>query len=613
MSSLSRHADDGELVYWPKHLLPEALPSARVFVYGYDTKVRHTLGAPVSKNNVYDIASDFLRTLEAERRSQPSRPLMFIAHSLGGIVVKELLRQSYGLQVQHSHLHRIYKATAAVMFFGTPHGGADPRGFREHVVEQVARAAGLTVNEQIVSTLLPTSERLRELRDEFGLMARREGWIIYSFQEQYGVKYLGGKKASHSSFEDVSSCLGDTSLEITHHIASDHMDMCRFSGVQDHEYRKVIGALGFIKGRMSEKQADIEQSSATPKFTNNQRQLILDAMWFRAIDARYMTIKPAHAKTCKWLLQRSEYQDWLNVAKISTHHGLFWIKGKPGSGKSTLLKFAVQSVRKAMKSAVVICFFFNARGEDLEKSTLGMYRSLLSQLLRALPDIQEILDHFTPVQDADTIDWHIGRLRSLFAAAIQRLGERHLICFIDALDESDEDQIRDLVVFLEELGRPATSSPINFRVCLSSRHYPHISISKAIEMTLEGQEGHDQDISKFLSSELKAGNGTVFEAIKDEILKRASGIFLWVALVVQILNKEYDHGRVHSLRRRLKEIPDGLDKLFEDILTRDNAHFEELILCLQWILYAERPLKREELYYAILSGTDEEALTPWDE
>lgn len=89
-------------------------------------------------------------------------------------------------------------------------------------------------------------------------------------------------------------------------------------------------------------------------------------------------------------------------------------------------------------------------------------------------------------------------------------------------------------------------------------------------------------------------------------------MFLWVALVVQILNKEYDHGRVHALRRRLKEIPDGLDKLFEDILTRDNANFEELVLCLQWILYAKRPLKREELYYTILSGTDEEALTPWD-
>lgn len=401
---------------------------------------------------------------------------------------------------------------------------------------------------------------------------------------------------------------------MTQHIASNHMDMCRFSGVQDHEYRKVVGALDFVKARISEQQVDSEPTGtgAAQELTENRRQLILDSMWFRAIDARYATIKPAHAKTCKWLLQRSEYRDWLDVDKISAHHGLLWIKGKPGSGKSTLLKFAVQSVRKTMRTAIVICFFFNARGEDLGKSTLGMYRSLLSQLLRAFPDIQDILDNFTSGQEAETFDWQIDSLQNLFVAAILRLGERHLICFIDALDESDEDQIRDLVVFLEALGRPIAASPANFRVCLSSRHYPHISIGNAIEMTLEGQEGHEQDIANFLSSELKAGSGKVFETIKNEILERASGVFLWVALVVQILNKEYDHGRVHALRKRLEEIPDGLDRLFEDILTRDNAHFEELILCLQWILYARRPLKREELYYAILSGTDAEALTPWD-
>lgn len=220
MSALSRHAGDSELVYWPKHLLPETLPSARVFAYGYDSRVRHALDAPVSKNTVYDIASDFLRTLEAERRSQPSQPLIFIAHSLGGIVVKELLRQSYGHQAHHSHLHRIYKATAAVLFFGTPHGGADPRGLCEHVVEQVARAAGLTVNEQIVSTLLPNSERLRELRDEFGPMARREQWIIYSFQEQYGVQYLGGKKVSQTRSSASSERYKSIILRYWHRLKS---------------------------------------------------------------------------------------------------------------------------------------------------------------------------------------------------------------------------------------------------------------------------------------------------------------------------------------------------------------------------------------------------------
>lgn len=198
--ALSRHANEGELVYWPKHLIPEALPSACVYTYGYDTKIRHALGAPASKNTVCDIASDFLKVLEAERRSRPSRPLIFIAHSLGGIVVKELLRQSYGFRSHKIHLHEVYEATATVIFFGTPHGGADPRGFREHILEQIARAAGMTVNEQIVSTLLPTAERLKELRDEFALMVRLEGWIIYSFQEQYGLQALGGNKVSQPRF-----------------------------------------------------------------------------------------------------------------------------------------------------------------------------------------------------------------------------------------------------------------------------------------------------------------------------------------------------------------------------------------------------------------------------
>jgi len=29
-----------------------------------------------------------------------------------------------------------------------------------------------------------------------------------------------------------------------------------------------------------------------------------------------MTIKNAHAKTCQWLLERSEYVDWLNPTKL---------------------------------------------------------------------------------------------------------------------------------------------------------------------------------------------------------------------------------------------------------------------------------------------------------
>ena len=345
--------------------------------------------------------------------------------------------------------------------------------------------------------------------------------------------------------------------------------------------------------------------------TDSHRRSLFDSLWHHTIDTRYATIKTAHARTCEWLLKKTEYQDWLDINKTQNHHGILWIKGKPGSGKSTLVKFAVANARKTRAETAVISFFFNARGEDLEKSTLGMYRSLLYQVLNMFPDLQSVLDCLRPnvPREGETYRWEKHDLQDLFTAAIQKLGQRRLMCFIDALDECEEEQIRDLVAFLEHLGRLATLSRIHFYVCLSSRHYPHISIENGVKMILEDQEDHIHDITKYLNGTLRTGRGKQSEEIKEELLQKSSGVFLWVVLVVQILNKEYDHGRIHGLRKRLRELPDGLEKLFEEILTRDQQNMEELILCLQWILYAKRPLRQEEVYYAILSGTDPEALT----
>ena len=43
--------------------------------------------------------------------------------------------------------------------------------------------------------------------------------------------------------EDTSSTLSDSTIEITQHIASNHVDMCRFKGLEDVEYKKVAAAL----------------------------------------------------------------------------------------------------------------------------------------------------------------------------------------------------------------------------------------------------------------------------------------------------------------------------------------------------------------------------------
>jgi hypothetical protein len=204
-------------ICWPRDLLPVTIPHARVLTYGYDTNLRHILGSPLNKTTVYDIAWDFLITLEAERRPEPSRPLLFVAHSLGGIVVKELLRQASGCQSRQPHLYDVFNSTIGIVFFGTPHCGADPRGVLQRIAESIVKAAGVSVNEQVVKALLPSSERLRELRDEFSPMAHEQNWAIHSFQEALGIMYLSGNKVRVIRPASFSRILTPFRLSKIHH------------------------------------------------------------------------------------------------------------------------------------------------------------------------------------------------------------------------------------------------------------------------------------------------------------------------------------------------------------------------------------------------------------
>lgn len=410
--------------------------------------------------------------------------------------------------------------------------------------------------------------------------------------------------------EDTSSYLNLPAIEVTEHIGRNHQDMCRFTGPDDVEYRKVAFALQRMTSSISKRPRREEESA----LRDEQRRLLLESLSFDQIDARQLTIKKAHAKTCKWLLKKSEYLDWLDPTKLIEHHGFLWIRGKPGTGKSTLMKFLLANAVRTMKDRIIISFFFNARGESLEKSTLGTYQSLLLQLLERLPALESVFDslHLSVRGKGANYQWSTESLKTLLERAILTLGDSSVVCLIDALDECDERQIRDMTSFFEHVGELTVAAGIRFQVCFSSRHYPHITMVRKIDLVLEGQEGHTQDITSYLESELKIGHSKVAKQIRIDLQEKASGVFLWVVLVVEILNKEHDSGRVHALRRRLQDIPGDLHELFRDILTRDSHGGDELVLCVQWVLFAGQPLRPEQLYFAILSGVEPQDLSRWD-
>ena len=75
-------------VFWPGDLLHEECPDSRILLYGYDTKVMKVFRGAANRGSIYSHSKNLLFDLV---RARPvGRPLIFVAHSLGGVVVKEV-------------------------------------------------------------------------------------------------------------------------------------------------------------------------------------------------------------------------------------------------------------------------------------------------------------------------------------------------------------------------------------------------------------------------------------------------------------------------------------------------------------------------------------------
>ncbi|KAL2204137.1 purine and uridine phosphorylase, partial [Sarocladium strictum] len=348
-------------------------------------------------------------------------------------------------------------------------------------------------------------------------------------------------------------------------------------------------------------------------------QDILDLLKFDHIDVRRLNIEERHKNTCEWLLKDEKFSSWMSnsPSAVIEHQGLLWLRGNPGAGKSTLMKFAFDAHRKKKDAEprgtspeLLVSFFFNARGSGLEKSVEGMYRALLVQILEQLPHLlSNILgDDHIPENRMLTLPV----LKRMFNTVVSGLGTHHLICYIDALDECDREQIRDMMEHMQGIAAEMNQEVGRFRVFSSSRHYGRLEPRIGAVLRLDSLPGHTLDMASYIQDRLSVKNVPGLETF---LLEKANGVFLWLVLVVKILNENEDHGISCNIEELEEELPDELYELFLLILkwdiskpTRrrsklrgDNFNLDEFEVAITWILYG-RGLSVDVFPHALLAG-----------
>lgn len=217
---------------------------------------------------------------------------------------------------------------------------------------------------------------------------------------------------------------------------------------------------------------------------------------------------------------------------------------------------------------VISSFFFWNSGTWLQKSQAGLLRSLLYTLLQNCDDLLPIcLPSWHAAASRGKLDPEqtltLTELKAAFLNAIEsRAVARHFRFFIDGIDEFEGDHAE-----LSEFFKSVARSPW-LKVILSSRPIPACMDVLHECANLRLQDLTHNDIENYVYDmigkhrrikELQYEQQEETSNLVSEIVEKASGVFLWVTLVVKsLLDGLRNFDTIQDLRQRLDDTPEEL-------------------------------------------------------
>ncbi|KAI1377925.1 hypothetical protein F4677DRAFT_443844 [Hypoxylon crocopeplum] len=232
--------------FWPTDLLPTSLREARanVLVYGYNADVyskKH--GSNPSDNFIYMHAQTLVTSLTHYRKDELSshNPIIWVCHSLGGILVKRALLYSNDLRAsQHEDYRSIYVSTYGIVFLGTPHTGSDMATWGttlQAMSDAVVPRTFFQSESVLLRTLKRDNETLQNINSHFLDIYQR--FKILMAHENHKTDLKGTKMLIVGANSASPQLPGVTYYAIE----ATHSGMCKFESRNAPGYRTVATAI----------------------------------------------------------------------------------------------------------------------------------------------------------------------------------------------------------------------------------------------------------------------------------------------------------------------------------------------------------------------------------
>ncbi|KAF9888510.1 hypothetical protein FE257_008617 [Aspergillus nanangensis] len=264
------------------------------------------------------------------------------------------------------------------------------------------------------------------------------------------------------------------------------------------------------------------------------------------VDDRFRIREPFKG-TASWIYDRTEYVEWLGTNQpLSILH----LIGKMGCGKSVLMKSIIQRLqnqtRKPARCGSAVLYYFCIAVNRID-TPVSIVKGFISQLVLgyeglfddAVDDIEVLNIQQTP----DLPNWSFETLLDILTTLIQHCHFSSLYCAVDALDESEQTGLGELLKCLLHLTIDHSPSETKTRLLFSSRAHSHLltlldddhacfrifARPKIVppDIRISIQDG----LAKL--SQLLALDDKEAEGLQGGLVEKSDGMFLWALLALK--------------------------------------------------------------------------------